>query len=102
MATTIDIISGGRLDFGLGGAWFDLEHRALGIPFPGIRERQERLEEALQLTRLLWTRGTEGKVDFEGKHYQLREALCNPPPAYSMTLAWSKSMISATVPRTTR
>ena len=80
MATTIDIISGGRLDFGLGGAWFDLEHRALGIPFPGIRERLERLEEALQLTRLLWTRGTEGKVDFEGKHYQLREALCNPAP----------------------
>lgn len=80
MATTIDIISGGRLDFGLGGAWFDLEHRALGIPFPGIRERLERLEEALQLTRLLWTRGTEGKVDFEGKHYQLREAPCNPAP----------------------
>ncbi|MFQ5913432.1 MAG: LLM class F420-dependent oxidoreductase [Nitrospinota bacterium] len=77
MGATVDIISGGRLEFGLGAAWFGLEHQALGIPFPSTRERLERLEEALQLIRLLWTRD---KVDFNGKHYQLRGALCNPKP----------------------
>lgn len=80
MATTLDIISGGRLEFGLGGGWFELEHNALGISFPPVRERLDRLEEALQLTRLFWTKGTEGKVDFKGKYYQLNEALCNPKP----------------------
>ncbi len=80
MATTVDIISGGRLEYGLGGAWFALEHNALGIPFPPVRERLARLEEALQLTRLFWLLGTEEKVDFNGRYYQLKEALCNPSP----------------------
>ena len=78
MATTVDIISGGRLEFGLGGAWFELEHAALGISFPPVKERLERLEEALQLTRLFWTKGQEGKVSYEGTYYQLRDAICNP------------------------
>ena len=77
IGATVDIISGGRLEFGLGAAWFELEHRALGIPFPATRERLERMEEALQLTRLFWT---QDKVDYDGKYYQLRGALCNPKP----------------------
>ncbi len=80
MAATLDIISAGRLEFGLGGAWFELEHNALGLPFPPVRERLDRLEEALQLIRLLWTEGTRGKADFEGRHYQLKGAICNPGP----------------------
>lgn len=51
-AVTVDHISGGRLEFGIGAAWFQGEHRALGIPFPPAGERARRLEEALHLTRL--------------------------------------------------
>lgn len=77
MGATVDIISGGRLEFGLGAGWFEMEHRALGVPFPPTRERLERLEEALRLIRLLWT---QDKVDFDGRHYRLRGAVCNPKP----------------------
>lgn len=78
MATTVDIISEGRLEFGLGGSWFEFEHDALGIAFPPVRERLERLEEALQLIRLFWTKGQEGQVSYKGTYYQLNEAHCNP------------------------
>lgn len=77
MGATVDIMSGGRLEFGLGAGWFELEHRALGIPFPPRRERLERLEEALRVIRLLWT---EDRADFEGRYYSLRRAHCQPRP----------------------
>ncbi len=75
--TTLDTLSGGRASLGIGAAWFDREHEGLGIPFPPLKERFERLEETLQITHQMWS----GEVGpFAGKHYQLAETLCQPLP----------------------
>ncbi len=76
MAATVDHISSGRLEFGIGAAWHEGEHQAYGIPFYTVKERQDRLEEAVQLTRLLFD--AEGPVDFQGKHYELHQAPFSP------------------------
>jgi len=76
MAATIDHISNGRLEFGIGAAWHEAEHRMYGIPFPPVRERQDRLEEAVALIKLLFE--AEGRVNFDGKHYHLRDAVFLP------------------------
>jgi F420-dependent oxidoreductase-like protein len=76
-ATTLDVLSGGRAWFGIGAAWFEREHRGLGTPFPPLRERFERLEEALQIALQMWS----GEVKpYHGRHYQLAETLCSPLP----------------------
>ncbi|MFN0148660.1 MAG: LLM class F420-dependent oxidoreductase [Dehalococcoidia bacterium] len=75
--TTLDVLSGGRAWLGIGAAWFDREHAGLGVPFPPIRERLERLEEALQIANQMWG---ENYGAFEGKHYQLAETLNVPAP----------------------
>lgn len=77
MATTVDIISQGRLILGLGAGWFELEHTTYGLPFPSVRERLQRLEEALTVITRLWT---EERVTFTGRHYQLTDAFLNPRP----------------------
>jgi F420-dependent oxidoreductase-like protein len=77
MGVTVDIISKGRLDFGIGAAWHEMEHNAYGIPFPSAAERIRRLGEACELTRRLWT---EPRVTYEGRYYQLHDAMCNPKP----------------------
>ena len=75
--TTLDVLSGGRAYLGIGAAWFEREHVGLGIPFPPLAERFERLEETLRIALQMWS----GKVaPFEGKHYQLAETLCVPAP----------------------
>jgi F420-dependent oxidoreductase-like protein len=71
MATTVDVISNGRLEFGIGAAWHEYEHQAYGIPFYTVKERQDRLDEAVQLIKALWTKTP---ASFQGKHYQLNEA----------------------------
>jgi F420-dependent oxidoreductase-like protein len=76
-AVTVDQISAGRLELGIGAAWFEDEHRELGIGFPRAGERIARLEEAVQVMKLLMT-GDD--VSFEGRHYQLRDAAYNPKP----------------------
>ena len=76
MATTVDHISGGRLEFGLGAAWHTYEHQAFAIPFHTVRERLERLDEAAQVIKLLWT---QPRPKFEGRYYQLDEPPYNPP-----------------------
>lgn len=76
-AVTVDQISRGRLELAVGAAWFEGEHRELGIPFPPIRERTERLDEAVQVMRLLMT---EDGAAFEGKHYRLERASYHPRP----------------------
>jgi F420-dependent oxidoreductase-like protein len=76
-AVTIDHVSSGRLEIAMGAAWFEREHRELGIDFPGARERSERLEEAVQLMRLLMT---EDDASFEGRHYRLDRATYRPRP----------------------
>jgi alkanesulfonate monooxygenase SsuD/methylene tetrahydromethanopterin reductase-like flavin-dependent oxidoreductase (luciferase family) len=77
MATTVDIISGGRLILGIGAGWFELEHRSYGMPFPRVGERLTRLDESLQVIKRLWT---EERVTFTGRYYQLDEAVFNPKP----------------------
>lgn len=76
-AVTIDHASNGRLELSLGAAWFDPEHRALGIPFPSTAERIEMLDEALTIIRGLLT--TDG-FSFDGKHWQLDTATLHPRP----------------------
>jgi F420-dependent oxidoreductase-like protein len=77
MATTVDHLSGGRLEFGLGGAWAEVEHTMLGLDFPGVGERLRRLGEACQVIKKLWT---EERADFDGRYYRLQGALANPKP----------------------
>ncbi|HEY3313182.1 MAG TPA: LLM class F420-dependent oxidoreductase [Anaerolineales bacterium] len=76
-ATTLDVLSGGRAYFGIGAAWFEREARGLGVPFPSVSERLERLEEALQIARQMWS---PNNGPFNGKYYQLAETLCHPQP----------------------
>lgn len=76
-AVTVDQVSGGRLELGIGAAWFEGEHRELGIQFPRARDRTEMLEEAVQVIRLLMT---EDGASFEGRHYRLEDATYHPRP----------------------
>jgi F420-dependent oxidoreductase-like protein len=75
--TTLDVISKGRATLGLGAAWYDVEHHALGVPYPSDRERLDRLEEALQICRAMF-RGDH--VDFQGEHYSVTDARNLPAP----------------------
>lgn len=77
MAATVDIISQGRLDFGIGAGWNELEHTAYGIPLYKPGERIRRLGEACEVIKLLWTQTV---TNFDGKYYQLKEARCEPKP----------------------
>jgi F420-dependent oxidoreductase-like protein len=77
MAAQVDIISGGRLLLGLGSGWQQNEHEAYGIPFYTMRERLERLDEACQVIRSLWT---ERRATFKGRFYQISDAPLEPKP----------------------
>lgn len=77
MAAQVDIVSGGRLIVGLGAGWQANEHEAYGIPLPPMRERLERLDEACQVLKALWTRR---RADFAGRHYRLSDAPLDPKP----------------------
>jgi F420-dependent oxidoreductase-like protein len=76
-ATTLDTISGGRAIFGIGAAWNDVEHAGYGFEFPPVRERMDRLEEALAIAKALFT---EERPTFHGVHYRIDEALNVPRP----------------------
>jgi F420-dependent oxidoreductase-like protein len=75
IVTTLDVLSGGRAQLGIGAAWYDREHAGLGVPFPPLKERFERLEEALQICLQMWS---DDNGPFEGKHYRLAETLNVP------------------------
>src|SRR5437870_6565530 len=77
MSAQIDIISGGRLILGLGAGWQQNEHEAYGIPFYTMRERLERLDEACEVIRMLWTNP---RSNFGGRYYQLSDAPLDPKP----------------------
>lgn len=76
IVTTLDVLSQGRAMLGIGAAWYDREHAGLGVPFPCTAERFERLEEALQVCRQMWSDDDGG---YAGKHYQLAETVNVPP-----------------------
>jgi F420-dependent oxidoreductase-like protein len=75
--TTLDVVSSGRAELGIGAAWYEREHIGLGVPFPSTSERFERLEEALQICLQMWS---EDNGRYDGVHYQLAETLCSPAP----------------------
>jgi len=77
MAACLDVISGGRLELGLGAGWFREEHTAYGIPFLKTRERAQKLIETIEIIRQMWT---EEKVTFKGKFYNVENAYCSPKP----------------------
>jgi F420-dependent oxidoreductase-like protein len=77
MVTTLDVISKGRMICGIGAAWNESEHIGYGFPFPPIRERMDRLDEALNIIKLMFT---QERPSFSGTHYRIDRALNNPRP----------------------
>ncbi len=77
IVTTLDVLSQGRGELGLGAAWYEREHLGLGVPFPPLSERFEWLEETLQICLQMWS---SNNGPYAGKHYQLAETLCVPEP----------------------
>ena len=77
MLSTLDIISKGRVELGIGSGWYEQEYHAYGYDFPSNVERIKQLDEALSVIRSIWT---EKQACFEGKYYSLKNAICNPKP----------------------
>ena len=77
MAVTVDHVSGGRLEFGIGAGWAENEHAMLGLEFGTRNDRADRLEESVQIIRSLWT---QSRTTFEGEHYRLQDAVAEPKP----------------------
>jgi F420-dependent oxidoreductase-like protein len=77
IVTTLDVLSGGRARLGVGASWYEREQRGLGVPVAPVTERFERLEETLQICLQMWS---DDDGPFDGRHYQLAETLCVPPP----------------------
>jgi F420-dependent oxidoreductase-like protein len=75
--TTLDVLSSGRAFLGIGAAWYEREHLALGVPFPPLAERFERLEEAIQIALQMWS---DDEGPYDGKHYHLTETSNVPAP----------------------
>lgn len=82
VAATVDVISGGRVDMGIGAGWYEHEWRAYGYGFPGAGERLARLREGVEIFRQMWTTGSATLV---GEHYQVDGALCHPRPLQGST-----------------
>jgi F420-dependent oxidoreductase-like protein len=78
--TTLDVVSGGRAELGIGAAWYEREHLGLGVPFPPTGQRFERLEEAIQICLQMWS---DDEGPYKGRHYQLEETICRPMPVSS-------------------
>lgn len=77
IVATLDVLSEGRAFLGIGAAWYEREHKALGVPFPPIATRFEMLEEAIQVCQQMWS---DDEGPFNGVHYQLAETICRPRP----------------------
>jgi F420-dependent oxidoreductase-like protein len=77
MAATVDNISGGRLNYGIGAGWKDVEYAAYGYPFPNPDTRIRQLNDSLEIAKRMWT---EGRATYEGRFYSVKDALCSPKP----------------------
>jgi F420-dependent oxidoreductase-like protein len=77
MAVTVDHLSGGRLEFGIGAGWAQNEHTMLGLEFGTRTDRADRLEESVQIIRSLWT---QPRTTFQGRRYRLQDAVAEPKP----------------------
>jgi F420-dependent oxidoreductase-like protein len=77
VAATFDVVSGGRLDWGIGAGWYQQEYEAYGYPFPPARDRIAMLRETVEIVRSLWT---QPDTTFEGRHFTVKDAQCDPKP----------------------
>jgi F420-dependent oxidoreductase-like protein len=77
MAAALDVITGGRLEFGIGAGWHEGEHRMYGLPFGTVADRIRALDEACEVVRRLWT---DDRATFGGRYYTLDDARCEPKP----------------------
>ena len=82
MGATVDVISNGRMDFGIGAGWNELEHTSYGIPLPAPADRIRMLGEACEIIKRMWT---EEAPTFEGRYYQVQNARCEPKPIQKPT-----------------
>src|SRR3954449_2620012 len=87
--TTLDVLSGGRAVLGIGAAWYEQEAVGLGVPFPSMKERFERLEETLRIVRQMWS---DDEGPFDGRHYQLGRTL-NRPHRSARPRSWSAGAV---------
>jgi alkanesulfonate monooxygenase SsuD/methylene tetrahydromethanopterin reductase-like flavin-dependent oxidoreductase (luciferase family) len=78
VAATTDVISGGRVEMGIGAGWYEDEWLAYGYGFPRAGERLAMLDEGVEIMRQLWTQGT---ATLDGRHYRVDGAICRPPTA---------------------
>ncbi|HMJ37058.1 MAG TPA: LLM class F420-dependent oxidoreductase [Baekduia sp.] len=85
IAVTIDHISGGRMELGLGAAWYEDEHEQYGVPFPRLGVRMDMLDEACRIVRALWT---QERATVEGEHFAVRHALAQPKPLQGRLPLW--------------
>jgi F420-dependent oxidoreductase-like protein len=77
ITATVDVISGGRLDWGIGAGWYENEYRGYGFAFPSPRERIGRLRETVEIVRSMWT---DVETTYRGRYYELQRANCDPKP----------------------
>ncbi|MQA84818.1 MAG: TIGR03560 family F420-dependent LLM class oxidoreductase [Streptosporangiales bacterium] len=82
-AANTDVMSGGRVELGLGAGWYEREHRAFGVPFPPMKERFDRLEEQMAIIKGLWTIPPGEGFSFSGRHYRLEDCVNAPRTAQS-------------------
>ena len=95
MAADVDVMSGGRLDFGVGAGWKEIEYRAYGYDFPDAPTRVTQLVETLEICTRMWK---EERATYRGKHYRIENALCSPKPLQRPLPIW----IGGTKPRVMR
>ena len=85
MAASLDHISGGRLNYGIGAGWKEVEYNAYGYGFPAAGRRIRQLEEAVEIAKRMWT---QPKANYDGKYYRVRDALCMPKPVQDPLPIW--------------
>ena len=77
ITSTVDVISGGRLDWGIGAGWYEHEYKGYGFDFPAPKERIGMLRESVEIVRSMWT---QADTSYDGRYYQLKGAQCDPKP----------------------
>jgi F420-dependent oxidoreductase-like protein len=85
MAADVDVMSGGRLEFGIGAGWKELEYRAYGYDFPSGGVRVDQLVDTIEICKRMWS---EDRATYTGKHYRVTEALCSPKPLQRPLPMW--------------
>ncbi|HEX9436211.1 MAG TPA: LLM class flavin-dependent oxidoreductase [Candidatus Limnocylindria bacterium] len=99
MAAAVDVMSGGRLEFGIGAGWKELEYRAYGYDFPAPGVRVDQLVDTIEICKRMWS---EDKATYHGKHYRIDDAQCSPKPVQRplpMTIAGSKPRLMRVIAR---